>query len=81
MSETLESVAIDVDQRQLAEQLLAQAKEQGIELVGPNGLPSSCLCRAAISTAENHNKQLFNFSQSLSGCQAARVLIVIYLIK
>lgn len=38
MSETLESVAIDVDQRQLAEQLLAQAKEQGIELVGPNGL-------------------------------------------
>ena len=38
MSETLKSVAIDVDQRQLAEQLLAQAKEQGIELVGPNGL-------------------------------------------
>ena len=38
MSETLESMAIDVDQRQLAEQLLAQAKEQGIELVGPNGL-------------------------------------------
>lgn len=38
MSETLESVANDVDQRQLAEQLLAQAKEQGVELVGPNGL-------------------------------------------
>ena len=38
MSETLESVAIEVDQRQLAEQLLAQAKEQGVELVGPNGL-------------------------------------------
>ena len=38
MSETLESMAIDVDQRQLAEQLLAQAKERGIELVGPNGL-------------------------------------------
>ncbi|MFV8047896.1 MULTISPECIES: IS256 family transposase [Mycobacteriaceae] len=31
-------MAIDVDQRQLAEQLLAQAKERGIELVGPNGL-------------------------------------------
>ncbi len=28
MSETLESVAIDVDQKQLAEQLLAQAEEQ-----------------------------------------------------
>ena len=38
MSETLESVAIELDQRQLAEQLLAQAKEQGAELVGPNGL-------------------------------------------
>src|SRR5215472_8119167 len=38
MSETLESVANEVDQRQLAEQLLAQAKEQGVELVGPNGL-------------------------------------------
>ena len=38
MSETLESVATEVDQRQLAEQLLAQAQEQGVELVGPNGL-------------------------------------------
>ena len=38
MSETLESVGTEVDQRQLAEQLLAQAKEQGVELVGPNGL-------------------------------------------
>lgn len=38
MSETLESMATDVDQRQLAEQLLAQAKEHGVELVGPNGL-------------------------------------------
>lgn len=38
MSETLDSMATDVDQRQLAEQLLAQAKEQGVELVGPNGL-------------------------------------------
>ena len=27
-----------VDQQQLAEQLLAQAKEQGVELVGPGGL-------------------------------------------
>ncbi|WP_254900656.1 IS256 family transposase [Rhodococcus sp. 1168] len=30
--------ATEVDQKQLAEQLLAQAKEQGIELMGPNGL-------------------------------------------
>lgn len=37
MSETLESVPKDVDDKKLAEQLLAQAKEQGVELVGPNG--------------------------------------------
>ena len=38
MSETLDPVAMELDQRQLAEQLLAQAKQQGVELVGPNGL-------------------------------------------
>ena len=38
MSETLDPVATELDQRQLAEQRLAQAKEQGVELVGPNGL-------------------------------------------
>src|ERR1700748_2443808 len=38
MSETLDPVATELDQRQLAEQLLAQAKEQGVELVGPDGL-------------------------------------------
>ena len=41
MTETLENVAADegeVDQQRLAEQLLAQAKEQGVELMGPNGL-------------------------------------------
>jgi transposase-like protein len=29
---------MELDQRELAEELLAQAKEQGVELVGPNGL-------------------------------------------
>ena len=38
MTETLEPMADEVDQKQLAEQLLAQAKEQGVELMGPNGL-------------------------------------------
>ena len=39
MSETLDPVATtDLDHRQLAEQLLAQAKQQGVDLVGPNGL-------------------------------------------
>ena len=31
-------MAEEIDQAELAEQLLAQAKEQGIELVGPGGL-------------------------------------------
>lgn len=39
MSETLDAVTEDgVDTERLAQQLLAQAKEQGIGLVGPGGL-------------------------------------------
>ncbi len=38
MSETLESVVDAVDQKKLAQQLLAQAEEQSIELIGPGGL-------------------------------------------
>jgi len=39
MLETLDLVAsTELDHRQLAEQLLAQAKEHGVDLVGPNGL-------------------------------------------
>ena len=37
--EMIESMTVDsIDQRELAEQLLEQAKEQNIELVGPGGL-------------------------------------------
>ncbi len=50
MTETLESVANEVDQRQLAEQLLAQAREQGVDLVGPNGLLNQ-LTRSVLETA------------------------------
>ena len=35
MSETLDPVAMELDQRQLAEQLLVQAKEQGVETGRP----------------------------------------------
>ena len=52
MSETLESMAIDLDQRQLAEQLLAQAKEHGVELIGPNGLLNQ-LTKNVLETALN----------------------------
>jgi len=40
MTDTIDAVTADemVDQRELAEQLLAQAKAQGVDLVGPGGL-------------------------------------------
>jgi putative transposase len=50
MTETLEPVTDEVDQQQLAEQLLAQAKEQGVDLVGPNGLLNQ-LTKSVLETA------------------------------
>ena len=38
MTVTPQPMANEVDPQQLAEQLLAQAKAQGVDLVGPNGL-------------------------------------------
>ena len=50
MTETLPSMADDVDPQQLAEQLLTQAKAQGVDLVGPNGLLNQ-LTRNVLETA------------------------------
>lgn len=50
MTETLDPVTNEVDQQQLAEQLLAQAKEQGVDLVGPNGLLNR-LTKTVLETA------------------------------
>jgi putative transposase len=50
MTETLGPVANEVDQQRLAEQLLAQAKQQGVELVGPDGLLNQ-LTRTVLETA------------------------------
>jgi putative transposase len=50
MTETLPSMADEVDPQQLAEQLLAQAKAQGVDLVGPNGLLNR-LTRNVLETA------------------------------
>jgi transposase-like protein len=49
---TLENVAAEdeLDQQQLAEQLLAQAKEQGVDLVGPKGLLNQ-LTKKVLETA------------------------------
>lgn len=38
MTETLDFVTDGMDPQQLAERLLARAKEQGVDLVGPSGL-------------------------------------------
>ena len=43
-------MAFDVDHKQLAEQLLAQAREQGVELVGPKGLLNQ-LTKSVLETA------------------------------
>src|SRR5918994_1913958 len=53
MTDTLEPVAAakeEVDQEQLAQQLLAQAKEHGVELVGPDGLLNQ-LTKRVLETA------------------------------
>jgi hypothetical protein len=50
MAETLEPVANEVDQQQLAQELLAQAREQGVDLVGPNGLLNQ-LTKQVLETA------------------------------
>lgn len=52
MTDTIDGMTADeaVDQQQLAEQLLAQAKEQGIDLVGPGGLLSQ-LTKRVLETA------------------------------
>ena len=85
MSETLESVAIEVGQKQVAEQLLAQAKEQGIELVGSNGLLNQ-LTKNVLETAldaemsehpgyDKHDPAGRGSGNSRNGTRAKTVLI------
>ena len=50
MTETLQPMADEVDPQHLAEQLLAQAKAQGVDLVGLNGLLNQ-LTRNVLETA------------------------------
>ena len=50
MSETLDPMATVVDQQQLAEQLLAQTREQGVDLIRTNGLLNQ-LTKSVLETA------------------------------
>ena len=71
-----------VDQKQLAEQLLAQAEEQNIELVGPGGLLNQ-LTKNVLETAldaemsehlgyEKHDPEGRNSGNSRSGTRSRR---------
>ncbi|MDQ0678746.1 hypothetical protein QFZ30_002128 [Arthrobacter pascens] len=50
MSGTMVPLATEVDQQELAQQLLAQAREQGVDLAGPDGLLNR-LTKNALETA------------------------------
>jgi putative transposase len=83
--EMIEPMTVDiVDQKELAEQLLEQAKEQNIELVGPNGLLGQ-LTKSVLETAldeemsehlgyEKHDPAGRNSGNSRNGTRAKTVL-------
>jgi fluoride ion exporter CrcB/FEX len=50
VTETIEPMAAQIDQQQLAEDLVAQAREEGVQLVGPGGLLTG-LTKAVVETA------------------------------
>jgi putative transposase len=88
MTDTLADVAAaneeELDQEQLAQQLLAQAKEQGVELVGPDGLLNQ-LTKRVLETAleeemaehlgyDKHDPMGRNRGNSRNGVRAKTVL-------
>ena len=66
MTDTLEPVAApneEVDQERLAQQLLAQAKEQGVELVGPDGLLNQLTKRVLETALEEEMAEHLGYGQ------------------
>jgi putative transposase len=87
MTDTLEPVAAakeEVDQEQLAQRLLTQAKEQGVELVGPDGLLNQLTKRVPETALEEemaehlgydkHDPVGRNFGNSRNGVRSKTVL-------
>jgi hypothetical protein len=50
VTDTIEPVPVQIDQQQLADQLVAQAREEGVQLVGEGG-PLTGLTNAVVETA------------------------------
>ena len=50
MTDTIEPMAAQIDQQKLAEELVAQAREEGVQLVGPGGLLTG-LTKSVVETA------------------------------
>jgi putative transposase len=85
VAEMIEPMSVDsIDQNELAEQLLEQAKEQNIELVGPGGLLGQ-LTKSVLETAldaemsehlgyEKHDPAGHNSGNSRNGTRAKTVL-------
>ncbi|MEW1808853.1 hypothetical protein [Pseudarthrobacter sp. NPDC080039] len=55
-----------IDQKELAERLLAQAKEQGVSLVGPGGLPKPSPTRLPPAILESHAHKVIYCGRSSS---------------
>jgi hypothetical protein len=84
VAETIGPMSVDsIDQKELAEQLLEQAKEQNIELVGPGGLLGQ-LTKSVLETAldaemsehlgyEKHDPAGHNSGNSRNGTRAKKV--------
>lgn len=85
LGEMIEPMTVDsIDQKELAEQLLAQAKEQNVELVGPDGLLGQ-LTKNVLETAldaemeehlgyEKHDPAGRNSGNSRNGTRSKTVL-------
>lgn len=85
VAEMIEPMSVDsIDQKELAEQLLEQAKEQNIELVGPGGLLGQ-LTKSVLETAldaemsehlgyEKHDPAGHNSGNSRNGTRVKTVL-------
>jgi putative transposase len=91
VTETIEPMAAQIDQQRLAEELVAQAHEEGVQLVGPGGMLTG-LTKAVVETAleeelsdhlgyDKHDPAGRNGSNSRNGYRAKTVLTEIGPVK